>query len=241
MGAQRESGSKRTDVAHVVMLVAITAATSWVVSYAFDPMRAGDRSAAIALAATYAVLTACAIAWALRNHRVKAWLVPRSGDLARGLVCAAVLFACAFGVVKLVTMNASPRAAWMARIYLQIGDTSPIREHQAQVGVFVALMATMEEIVWRGWAKSLLDDLVGVRFGWIAAAVLYALAHLPSLWALSDTMVGNNPLVVLAALGAGLVWSAMTRVWGRLLPSIVCHALFDWAVLVMFRLWGPSV
>jgi hypothetical protein len=233
--------TKRADIASVSMLVAMTAAAAWGVSYSFDASRAGEPSAAIAIAATYGVLTACAIVWAVRNERVKAWLLPASGDLARGLVCAVILFACAFGVVKLVTMNASPRAAWMARIYLQIGDTKPLREHEAIVGVFIVLMSAMEEIVWRGWAKSLLDDLVGVRIGWIAAAVLYALAHLPSLWALSDSMAGNNPMVVLGALGAGLVWSAMTRVYGRVIPSIVCHALFDWSVLVMFRLWGPSV
>jgi len=233
--------SKRADVLSVAMLVAITAAAAWAVSYAFDAERAGERSAAIALAATYGVLTACAIAWAARTRRVKAWLLPHSGDLARGLVCAAFVFACAFGVVKLVTMNASPHAAWMARIYLQIGDTKPIREHEAIAGMYIALMAVMEEIVWRGWARALLEDLIGARFGWIASAVLYALAHLPSLWALADTTVGNNPLVVLGALGAGLVWSAMARFWGRLIPSIVCHALFDWTALVLFRLWGPSV
>ncbi len=224
------------------MLVGLTAAASWAISYAFDASRAGELSAAGGIAGAYGVLTTCAIAWAVWAKRIKAWLIPASGDLARGFVCAVVLFACAFGIVKLVTMHGSPRAAWMARLYLQLGDTKPLREHQGFVGAFIALMATMEEIVWRGWAKSLLDDLVGLRFGWIAAAALYALAHLPTLWALADTTVGSNPLVVIAALGAGLVWSAMTRVFnGRLVPSIVCHALFDWAALMMFRLWGPSV
>ena len=85
----------------------------------------------------------------------------------------------------------------------------------------------------------------------MAAAGLYALVHLPTLWALSDTTLevgtkpgasGLNPIVVIGALGAGLVWGAMVRIFGgRLWPSIVCHALFDWAVLMMFRLWGPSV
>src|SRR5262249_40832159 len=158
------------------------------------------------------------------------------GDITRGFACAFVLFVCAFGVVKLVTMNGSPRAAWMARLYLQLGDTKPLRQHQGWVGLAIVMLAIMEEIVWRGWVRTLLERLIRARFAWIAAAGLYALAHLPTLWALSDSDVGLNPLVMIAALGAGLVWSAMARYFGRLWPSIVCHALFDWAALMMFRL-----
>jgi membrane protease YdiL (CAAX protease family) len=247
MRANRVTGaaveeSRRSDVTAVVLLVAIAAAVSWAVSYAFDANRAGAPGAIVALAVTYAVLTAGAIAWALRAGELRRWLVPKTGDLTRGFVAALVLFACAFGFVKLITMHTSPRAAWMARLYLQLGDPRPLREHQAWVGAGIAVMAVMEEIVWRGWVKTLLEHLLGVRFAWVAAAVLYALAHVPTLWALADTMIGKNPLVVFAALGAGLVWSALTRAFGgRLAPSIVSHGLFDWAVLMMFRLWGPSV
>jgi membrane protease YdiL (CAAX protease family) len=234
--------TKRADVANVLMLVAIACAVAWVVSYAFDDRRAGAPSAIIALASTYGVLAACGLVYAYRTRRLKRWMVPASGDLTWGTVAAVLLFACAFGVVKLMTMHGSPRAVWVARIYLQLGDTKPLREHQGWIGAGIAGMAVLEEVVWRGWAKSLLDDLVGVRFGWIAAAVLYALAHVPTLWALSDSTVGKNPLVVLAALGAGLVWSALARIFrDRLTPSIVSHGLFDFAVLIMFRLWGPSV
>lgn len=233
---------KRTDVAAVGMLVAIVAAVAWAVSYAFDMQRAGATSAMVAIGVTYAALTACGLVYAWKTSQLKRWLVPASGDLSAGFVAALVLFVLAFGFVKLITMHESPRAAWMARIYLQLGDTKPLREHQAWVGAGIALAATMEEIVWRGWVKSLLERLVGRRFGWIAAACMYALAHVPTLWALSDSTIGKNPLVLIAALGAGLAWSALARVFGdRLTPSIVSHGLFDWAVLIMFRLWGPSV
>jgi membrane protease YdiL (CAAX protease family) len=73
------------------------------------------------------------------------------------------------------------------------------------------------------------------------AAVLYASAHAPTLWALRDPKAGLNPLLVAAALAAGLVWGAMTRYFERLPPAIVAHALFDWALVMMFRLWGQSV
>ncbi len=233
--------TKRADVVSVVMLVVIASGAAGAISYGFDSVRAGEPSAIIGLAATYAVLTALAISFAIRNELLAKWLVPGWGDVTRGFACALVVFVCAFGFVKLITMHGSPRAAWMARLYLQLGDTRPLRQHQAWVGVGIAVMATMEEVVWRGWAQSLLDNLVGRRFGWVAAGGLYALAHAPTLWALADPTVGQNPVVVIAALGAGLVWSAMARYFGRLWPSIICHALFDWAALMMFRLWGPSV
>ncbi|HEY1955474.1 MAG TPA: type II CAAX endopeptidase family protein [Polyangiaceae bacterium] len=235
------AADKRGDVARVVMLVALTAVASWGISWGFDPSRAGEPSAIEGLGAAYALLAACALVWAFHTSQLKKWLLPRFGDLSIGFFSALVLFGLAFGFVKLITMHHSPRAAWMAHLYLQIGDPRPLRLHQAWVGVGVAIAAFLEEVVWRGWAKSMLDDLVGLRVGWIAAAVLYALAHLPTLWALGDTSVGPNPMVVIAALGAGLVWSGMTRVFGRLWPAVICHALFDWAVLMMFRLWGPSV
>ena len=233
---------KRTDIAAVGMLVAIVASVAWAVSYAFEMQRAGATSALVALGVTYTALTALALFYAWKTSQLKRWMVPASGDLTRGFVASLVLFALAFGFVKLVTMHQSPRAAWVARLYLQLGDTKPLREHQPWVGAGIAVAATMEEIVWRGWVKSLLERLVGRRWGWIAAACMYALAHVPTLWALSDGEIGKNPLVLIAALGAGLVWSALARVFGdRLTPSIVSHGLFDWAVLMMFRLWGPSV
>lgn len=233
---------KRADVAAVGMLVVIIAAVAWALSYAFDVQRAGAPSSMIAIGATYAVLSIGGVVYAWKQDLLKRWFIPASGDLTRGFVAALLLFVLAFGFVKLITMHGSPRAAWMARLYLQLGDTKPLREHQAWIGAGIALTATMEEVVWRGWAKSLLERLVGRRFGWIAAACAYALAHVPTLWALSDSTIGNNPIVLIGALGAGLVWSALARVFAdRLTPSIISHGLFDWAVLMMFRLWGPSV
>jgi membrane protease YdiL (CAAX protease family) len=60
------------------------------------------------------------------------------------------------------------------------------------------------------------------------------------MWALAAPS-GLNPILPLAALGAGLVWGAMARRFGRLVPSIVSHVLFDWCIVVMFRLWGESL
>ena len=67
-------------------------------------------------------------------------------------------------------------------------------------------VAALEEISWRGFVYSLLEERLGTRRAWPATAVLYALAHLPTVFLLRDPFAGPNPLVVLAALGCGLVW-----------------------------------
>jgi len=103
------------------------------------------------------------------------------------------------------------------------------------------VMAVAEELVWRGLVVSLLEERIGSRRAWIWAAVLYGVAHLPTAWALRDPAAGPNPLLVLAAIGCGLVWGGMARRFDRLLPSMFSHALFDWTVIMMFRYWGPSV
>jgi hypothetical protein len=33
----------------------------------------------------------------------------------------------------------------------------------------------------------------------------------------------------------------MARKFERLLPSVFAHVLFDWTVVMMFRLWGPGL
>jgi membrane protease YdiL (CAAX protease family) len=101
--------------------------------------------------------------------------------------------------------------------------------------------ATAEEIVWRGLVTRQIAEVAGSRSAWLWAAALYALAQAPTLYRLRDPVAGINPILVLAALGLGLVWGGMSRVFGRLVPGILSHAAFDWCVIMMFRLWGPGV
>ncbi len=241
MANSGDGADKRADVVRLTQLVAIAVVASAGIGYAFDESRAGTRAAAVGIALTYLVLAVGAVVYGLRHETLWRWLVPRWGDVTRGFFTGLVLFACAFGFVKLIAMHDSPRAAGMARLYLQLGDTKFLRLHQGWVGFAILVMATLEELVWRGWALSLIEDLTSRRAGWVLSGPLYALAHAPTLWALADPTVGKNPVVIIGALGAGWVWAGMARLFGRLGPGIICHALFDWAVLIMFRLWGPSV
>ena len=105
----------------------------------------------------------------------------------------------------------------------------------------LVVIAVAEELVWRGLVMGLLEEMMGSRRAWVWQAVLYALAHAPTAWALRDPVAGANPVVIVAALGCGLVWGGMARRFERLLPVVISHVLFDWVVVMMFRLWGPSV
>jgi membrane protease YdiL (CAAX protease family) len=204
---------------------------------AFSPDRSGTVAFwALALGPTLA-LAALAAWWAKREEFLAEWLSPRWGDFTRGVLGAVGLFGAAWGVTRVVAPVGSPREIWLVSLYGQIGDPRVLQAHAPLVAAAIALAAIGEEIVWRGAVTQLLAERVGSRLAWVWAAGFYAMALLPTAWALRAGD-GLNPLLVIAAAGAGLVWGAMARVFGGLAPSILAHALFDWAVLMMFPLWG---
>jgi uncharacterized protein len=217
-----------------VASVIVTGVSSYL---AFSPERSGTVAFwALAIGPTVA-LAAAAAAWAQREGFLAEWLTPRWGDFTRGVLGAAGLFVAAWGVTRVVSAAGSPREIWLVSLYGQIGDPRALQAHAPLVAAAVVVAALAEEIVWRGTVTQLVAERVGSRLAWIWAAGLYALALLPTAWALRAGH-GLNPVLVLAAGGAGLVWGGMARAFGGLAPSILAHALFDWAVLMMFPLWG---
>jgi membrane protease YdiL (CAAX protease family) len=218
-------------------IVALVAMTSYL---AFRSERAGERSFWLLAGGPVVGLAPIALWKARRDGELGAWMRPKAGDFTLGFLSAALLFAGAYAFSRFVTPNGSPRAIWMARLYLQLGDPNVLRAHP--MGLFAGLIAvaTAEEIVWRGLVTSLLADFVGSSRAWAGSALLYAVAYVPAMWALAAPS-GPNPLLPLAALGAGFVWAGMARRFDRLTPGIISHALFDWCVVVMFRLWGESL
>lgn len=239
---------------NVAYLVAIVVAIGTGSHFAFQLARAGQPSFLLWIGLPTVII---AIIGAMRAHSHgdlyrrstfdagggsgAGWLNVRSGDFTRGFAGAAVLFGSAWGFMRLVTPVGSDRESWLARLYLQLGDPTTLRKNVAFVVVAIIVMAAAEELVWRGLVTSLLEERVGSRRAWVWAAVLYAFAHVPTLWALRDPVAGLNPILPAAALGAGLVWGFMARRFERLLPGIFSHVLFNWTVLMMFRLWGPSI
>jgi membrane protease YdiL (CAAX protease family) len=134
----------------------------------------------------------------------------------------------------------SPRGLWLVSLYAQLGEPRDLQAHAVAVTIAIGSVAAAEEIVWRGMVTQLLADRLGSRWAWVWAAGLYTVANAPTAMALSGR-AGLNPLLVLAAAGGGLLWGAMARRYGRLVPGIVAHALFDSAIVILFPLWGGWV
>ena len=152
----------------------------------------------------------------------------------------AALYAAGWAFARFVAPVGSAREIWLVSLYSQIGDPQVLRAQAPLVGIAILVVSACEEILWRGMVTQLLADRVGSRGAWIFAAGLYALAYVPTMWSLRSG-VGLNPVLVVAALGGGLLWGAMARAFGGLAPSIIAHAFFDWAILMMLPLWGGRV
>ncbi len=238
---------------NVAYLAGIVIAIGIGAHFAFQLVRAGQPGFIVWIASPN---VAIAILGAVRAHRDgvlkgsrnsfdekggNGWLSVRSGDFSRGFGAAALLFGMSWAATKVMAPTGSDRESWLARLYLQLGDPSTLRKNVWVVVIVLLVMAIAEELVWRGLVTSLLADVIGSRRAWVWAAVLYAIAHVPTMWALRDPVAGLNPVLPAAALACGLVWGYLARRFGRLFPSIFSHVLFDWTVLMMFRLWGPSV
>ncbi|MBX3226693.1 MAG: CPBP family intramembrane metalloprotease [Labilithrix sp.] len=223
-----------------IYLAGIVIAIAIASHVAFAPARAGTSLVFVAMGVPTVAFAIVAVVRAYRDGVVKDLVGVKGGDFTRGFASAAVLFGGAYAFSRVVTPPTSPQAIWLARLYDQIGDPNELRKSVGAVVVALVVMAVGEEVVWRGLVTSLLEEQVGSRRAWIWAAVLYAVAHVPTMWQLKGA-AGMNPVIVIAALGCGLVWGGMARYFGRLLPGIFSHLLFDWTVLMMFRLWGPSL
>jgi membrane protease YdiL (CAAX protease family) len=177
------------------------------------------------------------LAWGVREGLARRWLTPRWGDFTRGIVGAAGLYALAWAFVRLIAPVGSPREIWLVSVYGQIGNPQVLRAQAPLVAGTILFVSACEEIVWRGAVPEILAERFGSRRAWVASALLYGAAYAPTLWSLraGSTL---NPVIVVAALGGGLVWGAMARGFGSLVPSIVAHAFFDWIVVMMVPLWG---
>jgi membrane protease YdiL (CAAX protease family) len=221
----------------VLAAIGVAALVAVSIVLAMRPAVAGTQVVFAAPLACYAVLVAVAIWQMHRNGTLGSKLRPRSGDVTFGALAAVMLYFGAVTARMLVTPRGSVREAWIMRVYLQIGDPQVIDQHLVSVSAAIIAVAALEEISWRGFVFSKLEEQFGTRRAWPATAVLYAAAHLPTVSLLADPNAGPNPLILLAALGCGLIWGLIVARTGRLPVAILSHALFTWGVTVKFPLW----
>ncbi len=222
---------------HMPWVILATLLLSAAAGFAFRPTLAGTG----AFWAAVAIPNFLAAAWALhylhREDLLFERLRPRGGDISLGaLVGVGLLVASWAGRTTLVAAG-TPQQAWLLNIYIQIGDPEVV---QSSVLMTVLLLSVVlaEELFWRGWVLDACSKRVGPRRGWMLATLLYAATLLPTVVTLAAPLAGPNPMLFVAALFCGLVWTFMAHVIGRLPPVILAHAVFTYFSVVQFRLPG---
>lgn len=164
-------------------------------------------------------------------------LQPHWGDISLGMGSALLLLASALAARMAVAPEGSGQNGWLGKAYAHAGEPAMLERYWALILVAVVVISALEEIAWRGMVLPKLEERLGTRRAWPVCGLLYGLTFLPSIWWLHSA-AGPNPLVVAAAVLAGVAWSYLTARTRRLAPSILSHAVFVWFVVVQFRLMG---
>lgn len=206
-------------------------------AYALRPELAGTTQMWLALGLPYVLLGALAVQRFFQDGVLLDRLMPRWGDASIGVVSTGVLLAASWAARAAVAPPDSPRHLWLLELYEQVGPSDAVQRSMA-LTVAVLVIASLEELTWRGLVLDTLSDVLGSRRAWLLAWLLHPLALLPTAYTMRDDFAGFNPLLPFAALGAGLVWTFLAARLGRLTPGIFAHAAFTYFSIVQFRLPG---
>jgi membrane protease YdiL (CAAX protease family) len=203
-------------------------------AYAFRPEVAGTWKFWLGTGGPYLVLAALAVYKLYDDGTLVDKLKPRWGDLSIGALTAAVLLMASWAGRAILAPADSPRHGWLMRVYLQVGPSEALQRSVALTAL-VLLIPLLEELTWRGLCMTELEEKFGTRRAAPLSAVFYALSLGPTVVTLADPTAGPNPLLVLAALGCGLLWGFAATLTKRLPPVIFSHMAFTYFSAVQFR------
>ncbi len=88
-------------------------------------------------------------------------------------------------------------------------------------GLLLVPIAIAEEVVWRGAVQAALTARFGTTVAILAGAALYAICHAPI----------GAPVLIMAAVGCGLVWGALCATTAGLIAPMIAHVLWDEVLL----------
>jgi membrane protease YdiL (CAAX protease family) len=213
-----------------VAFVLVTAGYFW----AFQESVAGTPEFLWRFAAPHAVLTVLAVRELARDGVLFEQLKPRWGDLSLGAIAAMLLLMASWATRAFLAPPGSERQQWLLLLYVMLGDPEQIQRSIVLTTLLLGITLA-EEIVWRGLVTHRLTERFGVRRGWLLAVALYSLASLPTAYTLRASP-GLNPMLVLATLGCGIVWTYLAVRAGRLVPGIFSHMAFTYFSFMQFRM-----
>lgn len=150
----------------------------------------------------------------------RAWaplLRPSLAAVGLGLGVAAVFYGGAAAFMAGLRVVGPELAAQVGEVYAW-STLAPLPLQLA----LLPLIVFGEDFVWRGAFTLPLAARVGPVLGCLAAGTLFALAHLTT----------GPPLLALAALCMGTLWSMLAVRTRSLVPVVVCH--LAWDLMVMF-------
>ncbi len=213
-----------------LVVVVISAANA----LAFRPEYAGTWKFWAFLAVPYLLVAAFALYRMWEEGTLVERVTPRWGDISIGVVTVAALLVASWTARGMLAPAASPQQAWLFRVYLQVGSTEALQRSSILTALLLGI-PVLEEIVWRGWVLGELERRLGNRRAWMVAALLYAVTLLPTAVTLRDPVAGLNPLLPIAALGAGIVWTFEASLLKRLAPVALSHMAFTYFSAVQFH------
>jgi membrane protease YdiL (CAAX protease family) len=145
-------------------------------------------------------------------------LVPRLRDALLGILAGAIMV----GGTRFLFAWIAPRAPSL------FSDTKALYASFRTLpwAVSAALLVPVvlgEELAWRGAVQGALESRLGVKGAAVGAVLLYTAVH----------VLEGSTVMVLAALGCGIIWSCLRAYTGSLTASVLSHLLWDLVVLGM--------
>lgn len=156
-----------------------------------------------------------------RRKVVASWLRPNPRSLALGVIAAIVMVSATYFLYAFLGGLLPVLREHTAKLYLVFQSTP-----SALALALLPLVILGEELVWRGAMQEALEARLGLVWGTLLTAGVYALAHAP---------VGS-PLLTLLALACGLYWGALRAASGSLVAPLIAHLAWDAAVMVLWPL-----
>lgn len=189
----------------------------WLLALALVLMLAGPRwlpSVWTRMAVIEGSLLLILLAW--RRRALLPLLRPSASTVLLGLGMAAMLYAGA----DLFMAGLRAAAPGFATQMIEVLSWSELAPLPLRLGL-LPLIVLGEDVVWRGAITLPLAARLGPVLGCLAAGALFALAHLTS----------GPPLLLLAAVVMGTLWSALAIRARSLVPVFVSHLAWDLAVM----------